>query len=77
MESKKFKKLVLKKETISQLEQQQLTGGCGCTNSTTCGNSNTESMNTGCMDIPTFGHDDGSVCFSQTGFLCGNWCYGG
>ena len=44
MEPKKIKKLHLKKETISQLEQQQLKAGCGCTNSTTCGNSNTETM---------------------------------
>ena len=75
MEPKKIKKLSLTKETISQLDQ--IRGGrCGCANSTTCGNSNTESLVPQCMDIPTFGHDDGSICFSQTGFLCGGWCYG-
>jgi natural product precursor len=79
MEPKKIKKLVLNKETIAQLNQHSMSdlkGGCGCANSTTCGNSNTETLNTGCVDIYSIGHDDGSICLSQTGFLCGGWCYG-
>jgi natural product precursor len=83
---KKLKKLKLNKETIVLLDRNMtnLKGGCS-TNSTVCGNPNTETLgwNTcvGCItvgncDMPTVGHDDGSICFSQSGFLCGGWCYG-
>lgn len=90
-EKKKLKKLTLKKETIAQLNQHAMNDlRGGCTNSVTCGNIGTYSIGTcitcaTCIDCITagpdcdlwsIGHDDDRTCFSQTGFLCGDWCYG-
>lgn len=82
MEKKKLKKLQLKKRTIaslSQNEQLNIIGG----GTTTAGPSACGCGTIGCYtadpygcDIPTIGWDDGSICFSQTGLFCGDWCYG-
>jgi natural product precursor len=85
-------RLSLNKETIAKLDESSMSnlkGGTGGATSTVCGNPTTETMgwNTcvacildtityGDCDMPTVGHDDGSICFSQSGFLCGDWCYG-
>ena len=75
---KKLKKLKLKKETISKLDQQNLSDlKGGYTTSTVCGNPTTETvacLTRGNCDIPTIGHDDGPNCLSKSDSWC--WCYG-
>ena len=88
MEPKKIKKLVLKKEIISQLDQHNLKGG-RCAMSTTCSSPDVsiccggsgDNCTDNCItyhndpnDCNTIGHDDGDNCYSKSDTWC--WCYG-
>jgi len=63
MKKRNLKNLALKKKTISKLEDN-VKGGL--ISSLFC---YLASMN---CDIPTIGHDDGSICVSREA----NWCHG-
>lgn len=83
---RKLGKIQLKREVIAKLqdgEMSDMKGGTGCTTSATCGHEVsiasclcTTSKITEYVDIPTFSHDDGSWCASNSNWACGNWCYG-
>lgn len=76
---KKFKKLSLNKETIVKLNkdnQRFIKGGASDSITMECCVETAFCLTYGNCDLWSVGHDDGSICFSQTGFLCGGWCYG-
>ena len=75
MKPKKLRKLVLKKEVVSLLNeesQKQIVGGVSETITMGCcmETANFACLTKGTCDLPTIGHDDGDNCISKELSIC-------